>query len=115
MIIPQGKVLVRAGRFEGGKLPYTSYTGQIKPADMAKILWWNQYGSDLTGDGTVGNPYQTFDKALEMFSSVAHKWILKKTLEIYGDENPQNYYIDNPAGVLYWNPARPDDTGDGLT
>lgn len=115
MIIPQGKVLVRAGRFEGGKLPYTSYAGQIKPADMAKILWWSQYGSDLTGDGTVGNPYQTFDKALEMFSSVAHKWILKKTLEIYGDENPQNYYIDNPAGVLYWNPAQPDDTGDGLT
>jgi hypothetical protein len=112
--IPPGKVLVKAGKFEGGKLPNVSYIGQIKPADMSKIIWWGQYGSDTTGDGSVNNPYATFDKALEMFSSTTHKWILRTDLGVYGEPGA-GPYIDNPADRVYLDPTRPNDSGNGLT
>jgi len=112
VIIPQGKVLVRAGRFEGGKLPYTSYTGQIKPADIAKIIFWGAEGDDTTGDGSHANPYETFDRALEAFSTIAHKWILRTDLGVY--DQPGSYVTD-PADRVYLDPTRPDDSGDGLT
>lgn len=114
MIIPQGKVLVRAGKFEGGKLPYVNYVGQIKPADMPRILWWGAYGNDATGDGSISNPFLTFDRALDAFSTTQHKWILKTDLSVYGETGP-GPYIDNPAGRVYLDPTRPDDSGDGLT
>jgi hypothetical protein len=103
--IPPGKVLVKAGRFEGGKLPYVSYVGQIKPADMPRILWWGAYGNDATGDGSINNPFATFDKALSVFSNVQHKWILKTDLSVFGDSGP-GPYIDNPADRVYLDPTR---------
>lgn len=112
--IPPGKVLVKAGKFEGGKLPYLSYVGQIKPSDMTKIIWWGAYGNDTTGDGSISAPFLTFDRALEAFSTTQHKWILKTDLSVYGETGP-GPYIDNPAGRVYLDPTRPDDSGDGLT
>lgn len=112
--IPPGKVLVKAGKFEGGKLPYVSYVGQIKPSDMPKIIWWGAYGNDTTGDGSISAPFLTFDRALEAFSTTQHKWILKTDLSVYGETGP-GPYIDNPAGRVYLDPTRPDDSGDGLT
>lgn len=112
--IPQGKVLVKAGKFEGGKLPYLNYVGQIKPADLPRILWWGAFGDDATGDGTIGTPYETFQKALDEFSTTAHKWILKTDLSVYGEAGP-GPYIDDPTDRVYLDPTRPDDSGDGLT
>lgn len=112
MIIPQGKVLVRAGKFEGGKLPYLSYVGQIKPADIAKIIFWGPEGDDTTGDGSHANPYETFARALQAFSTIAHKWILRTDLGVY--DQPGSYVTD-PADRVYLDPTRPDDSGDGLT
>jgi len=112
MIIPQGKVLVRAGKYQGGKLPYLSYVGQIKPADIGRIVFWGPEGDDTTGDGTHATPYETFDKALEVFSTIQHKWILRTDLGVYDEAGP---YITDPADRVYLDTAGGNDANDGLT
>lgn len=112
--IPAGKVLVKAGQFLGGKMPILTYVGQIKPADVAKIIWYGAEGDDTTGDGTHATPYETFEKALSEFSSLAHKWILRTDLGEYGSPDPGPYITDS-ADRVYLDPTRPDDSGDGLT
>lgn len=113
-MIAQNKVLVRAGRFQGGKLPYVNYVGQIKPADMASIVWYGAFGDDTTGDGTISTPYETFAKALAEFSTITHKWVLNTDLTVYGESEPAAF-IDDPADRVYLDPTKADDSGDGLT
>lgn len=108
------KVLVRAGKFKGGKLPYVNYVGQIKPADMPQIVWYGAFGNDGTGDGSISAPFLTFDAALDAFSTTTHKWILKTDLTVYGDADAAPY-IDDPADRVYLDPTKADDSGDGLT
>lgn len=112
--IPQGKVLVKAGKFQGGKLPFVNYVGQIRPADMPSILWWGAFGSDITGDGTIAAPFETFPAALAAFSTTIHRWILNTDLSVYGEAGP-GPYIDDPADRVYLDPTKADDSGDGLT
>lgn len=110
----QNKVLVRAGRFQGGKLPYLNYVGQIKPADMAQIIWYGDFGNDSTGTGSISAPFLTFGAALTAFSTLSHKWILKTDLTVYGEADAAPY-IDDPADRVYLDPTKADDSGDGLT
>lgn len=110
----QNKVLVRAGRFQGGKLPYVNYVGQIKPADMSKIIWWGDFGNDGTGDGSISAPFLTFGAALDAFATNTHKWILKTDLSVYG-EATAGQYVDDAADRVYLDPTKANDSGDGLT
>jgi len=110
----QNKVLVRAGRFQGGKLPYVNYVGQINPADMSKIIWWGDFGNDATGDGSISAPFLTFGAALDAFATNTHKWILKTDLSVYG-EATAGQYVDDAADRVYIDPTKANDSGDGLT
>lgn len=95
---------IRAGRKNVGDVAYDNYIGQIAPADISAIVWYGVGGDDTTGDGSFANPYLTFARAIEDVSAT----------KIYVLETSLNgkYELTNK---IYWDPTRPDDTGNGLT
>jgi hypothetical protein len=95
---------IRAGRKNVGDVAYDNYIGQIAPADISAIVWYGVGGDDTTGDGSFANPYLTFARAI-LDVSATKIYVLETSLN-------GKYELTNK---IYWDPTRPDDTGNGLT
>ena len=64
----EDSIFIAADHKIAGPVAYESYPGQILPADVSKIIWYDSTfgGSDTTGDGSYATPYATREKCLEL-------------------------------------------------
>ena len=104
----EDSIFIAADHKIAGPVAYESYPGQILPADVSKIIWYDSTfgGSDTTGDGSYATPYATREKCLELVTLLRF-YIL--------DRSMGGRYETDPNARVYWNPAAADDSGDGLT
>ena len=104
----EDSIFIAADHKIAGPVAYESYPGQILPADVSKIIWYDSTfgGSDTTGDGSYATPYATREKCLELVTLLRF-YIL--------DRSMGGRFETDPDERVYWNPAAADDSGDGLT
>jgi len=104
----EDSIFIAADHKIAGPVAYESYPGQILPADLSKIIWYDSTfgGSDTTGDGSYATPYATREKCLELVTLLRF-YIL--------DRSMSGRFETDPDERVYWNPATGDDGDDGLT
>lgn len=104
----EDSIFIAAGYRKIGPVAYENYLGQILPADVSKIIWYDSTfgGDDSTGDGSYATPYLTPLKCLEDVT-IDKFYVLDRS---FGGR-----FVSDPADRVYWNPATGSDTNDGLS